>query len=84
MYVSWSPLGTYLATFHKQAIVLWGGKDFEKVGRFPHQNAKLLDFSPNEKYIVTWSHEPVPQPNGDLHVMIMILSICHYLFFKKL
>ncbi|CAG8830875.1 33355_t:CDS:10, partial [Gigaspora margarita] len=45
-YVQWSPLGTYLATFHHQGIALW-------------------DFSPNGKYLVTWSNEPITLgPNG--------------------
>ncbi|RIB12395.1 eukaryotic translation initiation factor eIF2A-domain-containing protein [Gigaspora rosea] len=43
--VQWSPLGTYLATFHRQGIALWG--------------VKLIDFSLNEKYLVTWSIEPI-------------------------
>ena len=28
MYVAWSPLGTFLATYHRQGIVLWGGPEF--------------------------------------------------------
>ncbi|KAJ3413176.1 Translation initiation factor 3 subunit b [Chytridiales sp. JEL 0842] len=71
MYVSWSPMGTYLATFHKQGIVLWGGPQFEKIVRFPHPNVKLIDFSPKENYLVSWSHDPIAQPNGDLHHVIV-------------
>ncbi|TPX71053.1 hypothetical protein SpCBS45565_g01197 [Spizellomyces sp. 'palustris'] len=67
MYVSWSPKGTYLATFHKQGIVLWGGPSWSKIVRFPHTNVKLIDFSPNEKYLTTWSHEPFVTPEGEHH-----------------
>ncbi|KAJ3040110.1 Translation initiation factor 3 subunit b [Rhizophlyctis rosea] len=67
MYVAWSPKGTYLATFHKQGIVLWGGPSWNKIVRFAHPNVKLIDFSPNEKYLTTWSHEPFSTPEGDMH-----------------
>ncbi|KAJ3011033.1 Translation initiation factor 3 subunit b [Thoreauomyces humboldtii] len=67
MYVSWSPKGTYLATFHKQGMVLWGGPTWTKINRFAHPNVKLIDFSPNEKYVTTWSHEPFVTPEGEHH-----------------
>ncbi|CAG8781349.1 32598_t:CDS:2, partial [Racocetra persica] len=64
-YVQWSPLGTYLATFHRQGIALWGGPSWNKIIRFVHSGVKLIDFSPNEKYLVTWSNEPITLgPNG--------------------
>ncbi|CAG8453165.1 798_t:CDS:2 [Diversispora eburnea] len=64
-YVQWSPLGTYLATFHRQGIALWGGPSWNKIIRFVHPGVKLIDFSPNEKYLVTWSNEPITLgPNG--------------------
>ncbi|KAJ3389670.1 hypothetical protein CcCBS67573_g05180 [Chytriomyces confervae] len=71
MYVSWSPKGSYLTTFHKQGVVLWGGPEFEKIVRFAHVNVKLIDFSPDEKYLVTWSHEPILMPNGEHHHVIV-------------
>ncbi|KAG9292843.1 hypothetical protein G9A89_016205 [Geosiphon pyriformis] len=58
-YVQWSPLGTYLATFHRQGIVLWGGSSWNKIIRFVHPGVKLIDFSPDERYLVTWSNEPI-------------------------
>ena len=30
LYVQWSPRGSYLTTFHRPGIALWGGKGFEK------------------------------------------------------
>ncbi|KAI0034279.1 translation initiation factor eIF-3b [Vararia minispora EC-137] len=59
LYVSWSPLGTYLATVHRQGIRLWGGPSFEHQARFFHPMVRLIDFSPNEQYIVTWSNESI-------------------------
>ncbi|RUS14008.1 hypothetical protein BC938DRAFT_477575, partial [Jimgerdemannia flammicorona] len=58
-YVQWSPLGTYLTTFHRQGIVIWGGPSWNKINRFVHPGVKLIDFSPNERYLVTWSNEPI-------------------------
>ncbi|KAI8391263.1 eukaryotic translation initiation factor eIF2A-domain-containing protein [Radiomyces spectabilis] len=58
-YVQWSPLGSYLATFHTQGIALWGGPSWSKIVRFVHPGVKLIDFSPNERFLVTWSNEPI-------------------------
>lgn len=58
-YLQLSPFGTYLATFHKQGIALWGGNSWARLVRFVHPNVKLIEFSPNEEYIVTWSNEPI-------------------------
>ncbi|ORX44427.1 translation initiation factor eIF-3b [Hesseltinella vesiculosa] len=61
-YVQWSPLGSYLSTFHTQGIALWGGPSWNQIVRFVHPGVKLIDFSPNERYLVTWSNEPI-QPS---------------------
>ena len=53
-YVAWSPKGTYLATFHRQGIALWGGPSWRRLCRFAHNGVKLIDFSPNERYLVTY------------------------------
>ncbi|RWS15335.1 Eukaryotic translation initiation factor 3 subunit B-like protein [Dinothrombium tinctorium] len=53
--VLWSPLGTYLATFHKRGIALWAGEEFTQFNRFAHEGVSLIDFSPCEKYLVTFS-----------------------------
>ncbi|CAO3648577.1 unnamed protein product [Cunninghamella blakesleeana] len=58
-YVQWSPMGSYLSTFHTQGIALWGGPSWNKIVRFVHPGVKLIDFSPNERYLVTWSNEPI-------------------------
>ncbi|KAI8072431.1 hypothetical protein BC940DRAFT_251856 [Gongronella butleri] len=58
-YVQWSPLGSYLSTFHTQGIALWGGPSWNQIVKFVHPGVKLIDFSPNERYLVTWSNEPL-------------------------
>ncbi len=58
-YVRWSPLGTFLVTFHQRGIALWGGQDFHKVQKFSHPGVQYVDFSPCERYIVTFApHNP--------------------------
>ncbi len=60
-------MGTYLATFHRQGIALWGGPSWNKIIRFVHPGVKLIDFSPNERFLVTWSNEPITLgPNGGI------------------
>ena len=54
-YVKWSPLGTYLATFHTRGIALWGGDDFHQISKFAHPGVQYIEFSPCEKYLVTFS-----------------------------
>ncbi|KAL4245822.1 translation initiation factor 3 subunit B [Abortiporus biennis] len=64
LYVSWSPLGTYLATLHRPGVRLWGGPSWAAQQRFAHPLVRLIDFSPNENYLVTWSHDPIVVPEG--------------------
>ncbi|KAF0689111.1 Aste57867_19383 [Aphanomyces stellatus] len=52
-YVAWSPLGTYLATFHPQGLALWGGNTWDKVARFAHKHVTVALFSPQENYLIT-------------------------------
>lgn len=52
--VKWSPLGTYIVTFHKPGVAIWGGVKFTKVNKFPHPGTQLVDFSPCENYLVTY------------------------------
>ncbi|GAA6004660.1 hypothetical protein JCM11491_002184 [Sporobolomyces phaffii] len=59
LFTQWSPQGTYLATIHLQGVALWGGASFERINRFAHQEVKLIDFSPYERYLVTWSPRPI-------------------------
>jgi len=52
-YTAWSSKGSYLATFHRPGIKIWGGDDFQALGRFIHDGVNIIAWSPNEKYIVT-------------------------------
>lgn len=55
-YVSWSPQGTYLATFHAPGVKLWGAGDFKSLGKYMHPKVEELSFSPCEKYLITYRY----------------------------
>ena len=48
-------IGSYFATFHGQGIALWGSSSWVKIIRFQHNNVELIDFSPCERYLVTYA-----------------------------
>jgi translation initiation factor 3 subunit B len=55
-YVSWSPQGSFLATFHKPGIKLWGSTEFTSFGKFMHPHVEELSFSPCENYLITYRY----------------------------
>ncbi|XP_051147222.1 eukaryotic translation initiation factor 3 subunit B-like isoform X2 [Andrographis paniculata] len=75
-FVQWSPLGTYLATVHRQGAAVWGGATtFNRLMRCAHPQVKLIDFSPGETYLVTYSsHEP-SNPRDTHRVVINIFDV---------
>ncbi|CAN0854090.1 Eukaryotic translation initiation factor 3 subunit B [Linum grandiflorum] len=75
-FVQWSPLGTYLATVHRQGAAVWGGaSSFNRLMRYAHPQVKMIDFSPGEKYLVTYSsHEP-SNPRDANRVLINIFDV---------
>lgn len=64
LYVQWSPLGTYFITIHRQGVRFWSGPKFAAAQRFAHPLVKLVEFSPCENYLVTWSNEPMTIPEN--------------------
>lgn len=50
-----------LATLHPQGVKLWSGPNWSEssVQRFPHKNVRLLDFSRSERYLATFSPDPI-------------------------
>lgn len=51
-----------LATVHRQGVAVWGGPAFQRLNKFGHSGVRLIDFSPAEKYLVTYSaQEPTNQ-----------------------
>lgn len=64
LFVQWSPKGTYLASVHPQGVQLWGGDSFSKQKQFPHPFVQLIEFSPSEGYLTTWSARPIQVEEG--------------------
>jgi len=64
LFVQWSPQGTYLASVHQQGVQVWGGPSFSRQKQFPHPFVSLVQFSPGEKYITTWSNQPITVEEG--------------------
>ncbi|KAJ7527924.1 hypothetical protein O6H91_16G076300 [Diphasiastrum complanatum] len=75
-FVQWSPLGTYLATIHRQGAATWGGaQTFNRLMRFIHPQVRFIDFSPSEKFLVTYSsHEP-SNPRDTQRVTLNIFDV---------
>ncbi|KNC50002.1 eukaryotic translation initiation factor 3 subunit B [Thecamonas trahens ATCC 50062] len=79
-YLTWSPLGSYLATFHSDGevpvgVALWGGSDMKRIRRFPHRGVKLVQFSPQENYLITWSSLPVDPQDVENTQPIMVWEV---------
>ena len=64
LFVQWSPRGTYLASVHPQGVQLWGGPSFSKQKQLPHPFVQLIEFSPLENYVTTWSARPIQVEEG--------------------
>lgn len=62
-FIMWSPQGTFMTSVHQQGVQLWGGDSWSRQRRFAHPFVNMIDFSPNEKYIVTWSNRPIAIPD---------------------
>ena len=45
------------STQHRQGVAIWGGPNWERVNRFAHSGVCLLEFSPNEKFIITYNSQ---------------------------
>lgn len=73
-YLQWSPLGSYLTTFHNQGVALWGTDEFKRLGRFSHPGVQLVDFSPCERYLVTFS-TVVENPQDPQNIIIWDVKI---------
>ncbi|THD25765.1 Eukaryotic translation initiation factor 3 subunit B [Fasciola hepatica] len=64
-WMRWSPRGTYLATMHQPGAILWVGEKFQRLGRFPHQGVKMIDFSPMERFMVSLSPSAQSSVTGE-------------------
>ncbi|CAI5470059.1 unnamed protein product [Closterium sp. Yama58-4] len=74
-FVQWSPLGSYLATIHRQGAAIWAGPSWQRIMRFAHPQVRLIDFSPGERFLVTYSsHEPA-NPRDTQKVVLNVFDV---------
>lgn len=57
-YIQWSSKGSFMATLlPTKGVILWGGKGFQKIGRFPAPGVDVVVFSPQEKFLLTSNND---------------------------
>lgn len=54
-YVAWSGSGVYLASMNSFGVILWAGATFQELKRFPHSHVTRIEFSPCDRYLLTFS-----------------------------
>jgi len=74
-FVQWSPRGSFLATMHRQGAAVWGGPSFTRLQRFSHPGVQLIDFSPAEKYLVTYSTQAPASPRESAVVLLQVNDV---------
>ncbi|KAK9090559.1 hypothetical protein Sjap_023736 [Stephania japonica] len=75
-FVQWSPLGTYLATVQQKGAAVWGGANtFNQIKLYEHPQVKLIDFSPGEKYLVTYSSFKPTNPSDTHRAVLNIFDV---------
>lgn len=53
--VQFSVNGTYLAALFDDGVRLFGGENMKEISFFPHSGVKDIQFSPNEKYLLSFN-----------------------------
>ncbi|EFA76381.1 RNA-binding region RNP-1 domain-containing protein [Heterostelium album PN500] len=69
-YVQWSNSGAYMVTIHKEGVKLYGGENWQQAGFFKHQNVQLVDFSPEDKYLITFSSPVSDNPKDSNSIIV--------------
>ena len=69
-YVTWSPQGNYLATFHAPGVKLWGSSEFTSFGKYMHPKVEELSFSPCERYLITYRYTFHPELNPSEAIIV--------------
>jgi translation initiation factor 3 subunit B len=73
-FVQWSPMGNLIATMHRQGVAVWGGPSFNRLMRYSHQNVQLLEFSPAEKFMMTYSSIEPTNPREKVQVLLNVFD----------
>jgi len=73
-FVQWSPMGTRLATIHRQGVAVWGGPEFKRLARYGHPAVQLIEFSPAERFLFTYSHIEPTNPREKLTILLNVFD----------
>eukprot|EP00891_Asterochloris_glomerata_P006248 jgi/Astpho2/6248/Aster-03652 len=74
-FVQWSPKGSYLGTVHTRGVAVWGGPSFARLQRFTHTEVRLVDFSPNERYLISYSSQDPSNPREKATVIFNVFDL---------
>lgn len=74
-FVQWSPQGNFLATVHRQGVAVWGGPSFTRLARYSHPAVRLIEFSPNERYLLSYSSVEPSNPRETVTVVLNIFDV---------
>jgi translation initiation factor 3 subunit B len=72
--VQWSPQGNYIATMHRKGVALWGGPQYARLQRYSHDDVKLIEFSPAERYLMTYSQIRPNSPHEKLQLLLNVFE----------
>lgn len=73
-FVQWSPMGNYIATMHRQGVAIWGGPTFQRLARYSHPSVQLIEFSPAEKFLMTYSSIEPTNPREKVQVLLNVFE----------
>lgn len=56
----------------RQGVAVWGGPNFARLMRYGHQNVQLIEFSPAERYLMTYSSIEPANPREKVQVLLNV------------
>ena len=74
-FVQWSPCGTMLATVHRQGACIWGGEEYTRIMRYSHPKVQLIDFSPRQNFLITYSSQDSLSSQSRATVLLNVFDV---------
>lgn len=65
----WSKSGSYLVALSDKGFTLYGGSNFNEIGFFEHPAVKQVEFSPDEKYVLSFNGTVLEAPNSENYIV---------------
>lgn len=65
----WSKQGSYLVVYLKTGFQLYGGDDFQELNFYPHLDVQNVEFSQNDKYILSFNNTVLYAPNSENYII---------------